>query len=502
MCEIKDEKISDFIETRLYIGGKFVEATSNSFWDNINPATEEIICKVQEASEADVELAVDAAVRAYDEWSSTDPRIRAKCINKLADLIEIHKEMLSKLESLDNGKPAHIARDHDIKLVVDTFRYYAGWADKIHGKTISVESIGSPDNKFNNNKYFCYTRLEPVGVVAQIIPWNFPLLMLAWKLAPALAVGCTVVLKTSEKTPLSALAVAKFFSAAGFPDGVVNILCGFGPTVGNSLVSNHRINKVAFTGSSESGLKVLTEAAQSGLKRTTLELGGKSPLIIFEDFDLEHAVKIAHSGLFYNMGQCCIASSRIFVQESVYDKFVEMCKERAEQSVLCDPLNPKCTHGPQIDKIQYDKILRYINCGKNEGAVCITGGRPKDGPGYWIEPTIFIDVEDEMTIATEEIFGPVMCIMKFKSIDEVIKRSNCTKYGLGAGVCTRDIGKAVYVSNKLKAGTVYINCYDVFDPAAPFGGYKQSGQGRELGEYGLNPYLESKTVIADISFQH
>eukprot|EP00922_Rhytidocystis_sp_ex-Travisia-forbesii_P054077 GHVS01080226.1.p1 GENE.GHVS01080226.1~~GHVS01080226.1.p1 ORF type:complete len:420 (+),score=74.33 GHVS01080226.1:688-1947(+) len=418
-------------------------------------------------------------------------------MNRLADLIEHHKKQLAEVESMDAGKPVSACIQADMKLVVDVFRYYAGWCDKIQGKTIPIQSL-SPNG---NNQYLCFTRHEPIGVVGQIIPWNFPLLMMAWKLAPALAVGCCCVLKSSEKTPLSALMLCHLICEAGFPNGVVNVLSGDGPTTGDAIVKHPDISKVAFTGSTNVGKQVMMKAAEHGMKKVSLELGGKSPLIVFDDADIDKAVEIAHLGLFFNMGQCCIASSRIFVQETIYDKFVEKCVARAKQVNMASPQDMQCNHGPQIDKIQCDKIMQYIEDGKKEGAKCQVGGNKKGGKGYYIEPTVFSDVKDEMKICKEEIFGPVMCLLKFKTVEEVVERSNATHYGLGAGVCTVDMGKAMRIANNLKAGTVYVNCYDVFDAAAPFGGFKQSGLGRELGEYGLEPYCEVKTVIADLTFK-
>ncbi|KAF8822145.1 aldehyde dehydrogenase [Cardiosporidium cionae] len=482
-------------ETRLFIDGEFVEATSNSIWENVNPATEEVLTKNVEASHEDVDKAVEAARRAFETWQSIGGKSRRDLLNKLADLIYEHREQLALAESLDNGKPVSVALAADLTLVVDCFRYYAGWADKIQGKTVPIQSLGKGDQQ-----YLCFTKHEPVGVVGQIIPWNFPLLMLAWKIGPAIAVGCTVVMKTSEKTPLSAQMLAHLIKEAGFPRGVINILTGFGPSVGEYMVRHPGIDKVAFTGSSISGKKVMIAAAESGMKRVSLELGGKSPLVVFDDADLDAAVEVAHLGLFFNQGQCCIASSRVFVQETVYDKFLAKAAARAKNVNLTSPQSATCTQGPQVDKIQYEKILNYIKKGKQDGATCITGGKASSGKGYYIEPTVFGDVEDSMTICKEEIFGPVMSVLKFKTIDEVVARANATTFGLGAGVCTRDLGKAMTMMHKLKAGTVYINCWDVFDAAAAFGGFKQSGLGRELGEYGLEPYIEVKTAISNLSF--
>eukprot|EP00922_Rhytidocystis_sp_ex-Travisia-forbesii_P054076 GHVS01080225.1.p1 GENE.GHVS01080225.1~~GHVS01080225.1.p1 ORF type:complete len:534 (+),score=87.87 GHVS01080225.1:88-1689(+) len=485
------------VETKLFINGCFVDATGGKCIKTINPANEEVIETVQEASEADVDRAVEAATTAFRSWQLIDGHNRRNLLNRLADLIELHKMQLAEIESRDAGKPITNCIHVDLKLVVDVFRYYAGWADKIQGKTVPIQSL----SQNGNNQYLCFTRHEPIGVVGQIIPWNFPLLMMAWKLAPALAVGCCCVLKTSEKTPLSGLMLCHLINEAGFPKGVVNVISGHGPTTGEAMVKHPGIAKIAFTGSSKVGQHILMKSAEFGMKRVSLELGGKSPLIVFDDADLDKAVEVAHLGLFFNMGQCCIACSRVYVQESVHDKFLEKCVARAHKAKLSCPKDQDCTHGPQVDKIQFDKIMQHIEVGKKEGAKCCIGGKKKDGKGYYIEPTVFSEVQDKMKICQEEIFGPVMCVLKFKTVDEVIERANASQYGLGAGVCTVDMGKAMRVTNNLKAGTVYVNCYDVFDAAAPFGGYKQSGMGRELGEYGLEPYYEVKTVIADLTLK-
>eukprot|EP01027_Heterolobosea_sp_BB2_P006902 GEZU01010340.1.p1 GENE.GEZU01010340.1~~GEZU01010340.1.p1 ORF type:complete len:384 (-),score=167.56 GEZU01010340.1:605-1756(-) len=367
------------------------------------------------------------------------------------------------------------------------YRYYAGWADKLQGKTIPV-----------NGNYFSYTRHEPVGVVGQIIPWNFPLLMQAWKLGPALAAGCTVVMKPAEQTPLTALRVGELIIEAGFPPGVVNILPGYGPTAGQAIARHMDVDKIAFTGSTEVGRLMHKYSQESNLKRVTLELGGKSPNIIFADANLDQAIAAAHSGLFFNMGQCCCAGSRVFVEESIYDKFVEKSVEAARKRKVGDAFAKGVESGAQIDQEQFDKILSYIESGKQEGAKLMCGGKRLGDKGFFIEPTVFADVKDDMKIAREEIFGPVMSIIKFKTIEEVIERANNSNYGLAAAVFTKDITKAINVSNGLRAGTVWVNCYNVFDSAQPFGGYKESGHGRELGEYGLMNYLEVKAVCINL----
>ncbi len=387
------------------------------------------------------------------------------------------------LETLDNGKPLSIAKAVDVTKTIACYRYFAGWADKVQGKTIPIDG-----------DFFCYTRHEPIGVIGQIIPWNYPLLMQAWKLAPALATGNTIVMKPAEQTPLSALRLGELIVEAGFPEGVVNLLPGFGSTAGAAIARHMDVDKVAFTGSTEVGRLIMEAAAKSNLKRISLELGGKSPNIIFADTDLDDAVEGAHLGLFVNQGQSCCAGSRVFVEETIYDEFVEKSIARARRRRVGDPLDPRTDQGPQVSESQFDRILGYIEAGKREGATLACGGERVGDRGYFIQPTVFSDVRDEMKIAREEIFGPVMSIIPFKDMDEVIARANRTTYGLAAGVWTRDIKKAHAVANSMRAGTVWVNCYHVLDTRAPFGGYKQSGMGRELGEYGLQQYTEVKTV--------
>jgi aldehyde dehydrogenase (NAD+) len=375
----------------------------------------------------------------------------------------------------------------DVTKTIACYRYFAGWADKVQGKTIPIDG-----------DFFCYTRHEPIGVIGQIIPWNYPLLMQAWKLAPALATGNTIVMKPAEQTPLSALRLGELIVEAGFPEGVVNLLPGFGSTAGAAIARHMDVDKVAFTGSTEVGRLIMEAAAKSNLKRISLELGGKSPNIIFADTDLDDAVEGAHLGLFVNQGQSCCAGSRVFVEETIYDEFVEKSIARARKRRVGDPLDPRTDQGPQVSESQFDRILGYIEAGKREGATLACGGERVGDRGYFIQPTVFSDVRDEMKIAREEIFGPVMSIIPFKDMDEVIARANRTTYGLAAGVWTRDIKKAHAVANSMRAGTVWVNCYHVLDTRAPFGGYKQSGMGRELGEYGLQQYTEVKTVTVKL----
>jgi aldehyde dehydrogenase (NAD+) len=476
--------------TKLLINNRWVSSESGKTFATIDPSTGEEICQVAEADAVDVEKAVKAARTAFERgrpWRKMAASQRGQLLHRLADLMEKHADELARLESLDNGKPYKIAKAVDVAASIGCYRYFAGWADKIQGKTIPIDG-----------NFFCYTRLEPVGVVGQIIPWNFPMLMQAWKLAPALATGNTVVMKPAEQTPLSALRVGELIVEAGFPEGVVNILPGFGPTAGAALANHMDVDKVAFTGSTEVGHLIMEAAAKSNLKRVTLELGGKSPNIVFADTDLDEAVEGAHFGLFFNHGQCCCAGSRVFVEEKIYDKFVEKSGARAEKRIVGDPFDPKTEQGPQVDQAQFDKIMGFIDSGREQGAKLVCGGDRVGDRGYFIEPTVFADVQDNMKIAQEEIFGPVMSIIPFKNVDEVVDRANRTMYGLAAAVWTRDIQKAHQIADQVRAGTVWVNCYNVLDTRAPFGGFKQSGIGRELGEYGLQQYTEVKTVTVKL----
>ncbi|XP_062873591.1 aldehyde dehydrogenase, mitochondrial-like [Trichomycterus rosablanca] len=475
---------------KIFINNEWHDAVTNKTFPTINPATGEVICHVAEGDKADVDKAVKAAKDAFrlgSPWRRMDASHRGMLLHRLADCIERDSAYLAELETLDNGKPYAVSYTVDLPMVVKVLRYYAGWADKWEGKTIPIDG-----------DYFCYTRHEPIGVCGQIIPWNFPLLMQAWKLGPALATGNTVVMKVAEQTPLTALYVASLIKEVGFPPGVVNIIPGMGPSAGAAIASHMDVDKIAFTGSTEVGHLIQQASGGSNLKKVTLELGGKSPNIVLSDANMEQAVEQSHSAIFFNMGQCCCAGSRTYVQESIYDEFVERSVEKAKKRVVGDPFNLKTEHGPQVDNEQFQKILGYISSGKQEGAKLMCGGGVAADRGYFIQPTIFGDVQDGMKIAREEIFGPVMQIMKFKSMEEVIERANDTMYGLAAAVFTTDINKAQYVSNSLRAGTVWINCYNVFGVQAPFGGFKASGTGRELGQYGLENYTEVKTVMIKI----
>lgn len=491
MATITEPKIRTpkITQTKCLIGGRWVSSVSGKTFDTINPATEEVIAQVAEGDAADVDLAVKAARKALEQgpWGKMAARDRGMLMNKLADLIEAEAEDLTALETLDNGKPIRDARAADLPLTVDCLRYYAGYADKLHGQTIPVRG-----------DYFTYTRREPVGVVGQIIPWNFPMLMVAWKWGPALAAGCTIVMKPAEQTPLTCLRLAELAQEAGIPDGVINVVPGYGPTAGAAIVKHPDVDKVGFTGEYKTAQIIMRDAAPT-LKRLTFELGGKSPNIVFADADLDAAAAGSHFGLYFNQGQCCCAGSRLFVQEKVYDKFVDKMVSMNKTRKLGNPLDPATEQGPQVDKAQFDKIMSYIELGKKEGAHCLTGGGRFGDRGYFIEPTLFTDANDEMAICKDEIFGPVLTMLRFKDVDEIVNRANNTFYGLAAAVWTRDIAKAHRLAAAIKAGTVWVNCYDVFDAAAPFGGYKMSGLGRELGERGLDAYTEWKTVTVSLT---
>jgi aldehyde dehydrogenase (NAD+) len=477
------------IPTKLLINNQWVESEAGKTFATFNPATGEEIAQIAEADARDVDRAVAAARQALERgpWRTTSASERGRMLNRLADLLEKHADELAHLEAIDNGMPLSTARNIALPLTIAHIRYFAGWADKNHGKTIPI-----------NGNYFCYTRHEPVGVVGQITPWNFPMLMYGMKLGPALSMGNTVVLKPAEQTPLTALRLGELIIEAGFPQGVVNILPGYGPTAGAAIANHMDIDKVAFTGSTEVGHSILETAGRTNLKRVSLELGGKSPNIVFADADMDQTIEGCHFALFFNQGQVCCAGSRLFVEDTVYDEFVEKSVARAKRRTVGDPFDPATEQGPQIDNVQFEKVMTYIDSGKREGAELLTGGKRIGDKGYFIEPTVFAEVRDNMKIAREEIFGPVMSIMKFHDMDEVITRANDTAYGLAAAVWTRDIGKALAISNNVRAGTVWVNCFDVFDAAAPFGGFKQSGIGREMGEYALQQYTEVKTVTIKI----
>merc|ERR1712093_926227 len=467
----------------LFINNEWVEGVDKKKFETINPSTEEVITSVCEATEKDVDLAVKAARAAFEgEWRQTTPAVRGQLLNKLADLTEKNIELLAAVEALDNGKSFAMAQG-DVGAVVQTLRYYAGWADKITGQTMDI----NPDT-------FHYSRHEPIGVCGQIIPWNFPLLMLSWKIAPALATGNTVIMKTAEQTPLSALVFTQFVKEAGFPAGVFNLLNGFGKVAGAAISSHMDIDKVAFTGSTAIGRQVMKAAAGSNLKKVTLELGGKSPNIIFNDADIDNAISWVNFGIFFNHGQCCCAGSRVYVQSGIYDKFVQRFKERATQNKVGDPFHADTFQGPQVSQLQYDRITGYIQEGKKSGATVVTGGERHGDKGYFIQPTIFSDVTEDMKIMQEEIFGPVCSIAKLETEEEIIKTGNNTSYGLAAAVHTQNLNTAIRVANELRAGTVWVNSYNMLHHQVPFGGYKESGIGRELGEAALANYTQTKSV--------
>uniref|UniRef100_A0A4W5MFJ4 Aldehyde dehydrogenase 1 family, member A2 n=1 Tax=Hucho hucho TaxID=62062 RepID=A0A4W5MFJ4_9TELE len=477
--------------TRIFINNEWQDSVSGKTFPVYNPASGEQICVVQEAEKADVDKAVQAAQLAFtlgSVWRRMDASERGRLLAKLADLVERDSAYLATIESMDSGKPFLPTLFVDLQGTIKTLRYYAGYADKIHGTSIPMDG-----------DYLTFTRHEPIGVCGQIIPWNFPLMMTAWKLGPALACGNTVVLKPAQQTPLTCLYIGSLVKEAGFPPGVVNILPGFGPTAGAAIASHMGIDKVAFTGSTEVGKLIQEAAGKSNLKRVTLELGGKNPNIIFADADLDLAVEQAHQGVFFNAGQCCTAGSRIFVEEPIYEEFVRRSVERAKRRTVGSPFDPTTEQGPQISQEQQSRVLEFIQSGISEGARLECGGKALGLKGFFIEPTVFSNVKDDMRIAKEEIFGPVQQIMKFKTIDEVIERANNTEYGLVAAVFTRDITKAMTISTAMQAGTVWINCFNALSTQCPFGGYKMSGNGRELGDCGLKEYSEVKTITIKIS---
>ena len=484
--------VSSFVsrKQKLLINGKWVDSASGKTFASYNPATGQVLANVAEGDREDIDRAVKAARAAFESgpWARMAPAGRGKLIWKLADLIEQHLEEFAQLESLDNGKPLKIARVADLPLVIETLRYYAGWATKVEGNTIPL-TLQSP------SKYLAYTVREPVGVVGQIIPWNFPLLMAAWKLGPALATGCAIVLKPAEQTPLTALLLGEMVQEAGFPEGVVNIVAGYGDTAGAALAAHPDVDKVAFTGSTEVG-KLIIQAAAGNLKKVSLELGGKSPNIIMEDADLDSAIPGAASAIFFNHGQCCCAGSRLYVEKKAFDKVVEGMAQSAEKIRVKPGFDPDSDMGPLVSEEQLNRVCGYLESGKKEGAKAVTGGERHGTEGYFVKPTVLVDTTENMKVVQEEIFGPVVTAIPFTDPAEVIDKANNTVYGLAAGVWSRDIKKANKIASKLRAGTVWINCYNVFDPALPFGGYKESGWGREMGHEVLEHYTEIKSVCA------
>jgi len=476
--------------TKLFINGCFVDAVSGRTFETRDPRSGDVIASVAEGDREDVDLAVKAARDAFDhgEWPRMSGSERGRIMTRFAELVERHADELAALESLDGGKLPAVTKAVDIGNAAGSLRYFAGAADKIHGETLKMRG-----------QFQGCTLREPLGVAGLIIPWNFPTTMFAIKVAPALAAGCTVVVKPAEQTPLSALFLADLAKQAGIPDGVINVVPGFGPTAGAAIASHMDVDTVSFTGSTEVGRLIMEASARSNLKPVSLELGGKSPLIIFDDADLDMAVELAISANFFNKGEACVAASRVYVQESVYDRFEKKLAERMRSWVVGDPLNdPRADQGPQVDKAQYERVLSYIEHGKREGATLLTGGRPCGQKGYYIQPAVFTNVKEDMVIAKEEIFGPVMCLMKFKTVEEAIARANATRYGLGAGVVTRDMEVASRVVRSVRAGLVWVNCYFALSNDCPFGGRGMSGFGGDEGMQALDKYLAVKCVVAPL----
>jgi phenylacetaldehyde dehydrogenase len=491
-----DRRVEEFVATprQLFINGQWVDAASGKTFETPDPATGETLARIAEGDAEDVDRAVKAARKAFEEgpWSRMTPSERGRIVWRIGDLILEHTDELAQLESLDNGKPFAVAQAADVPLAADLFHYMAGWATKIEGNTINISVPYMPGANFHS-----YTLREPIGVVGQIIPWNFPLLMAAWKLGPALAAGCTVVLKPAEQTPLTALRLAELIAEAGMPDGVVNVVPGFGETAGAALASHMDVDKVAFTGSTEVGKLIVQAAGASNLKKLTLELGGKSPNIVFDDAD-PGAVEGAANAIFFNHGQCCVAGSRLFVQQSRFDEVVDGVSEIAKSIKLGSGMDPTTQMGPLVSAEQLSRVTGFLESGRADGATAVTGGGRFGDTGYFVEPTVLTNTTPNMKVVREEIFGPVVVAAPFSDLDEIAAVANDTEYGLGAGIWTKDISKAHALAKKIRAGTVWINCYNVFDASLPFGGYKQSGWGREMGHAVLNNYTEVKAVTAQL----
>ena len=474
--------------TKLLIDGEWLEPATGRHYDDINPSTGEVLASIAEAGAEDVDRAVKAARAAFQDgaWSRLHASERGRLLYRLARLVEDHAQELAEIDAVDAGKPVTSSLRVDLPAAVDCFEYYAGWADKIHGETVPVKGGA-----------FTYLLRQPVGVVGQIIPWNFPLMMAAWKLAPALACGCTVLLKPAEQSPLSALRLGELCLEAGLPPGVVNILTGFGET-GAAIVEHPDVDKIAFTGSPEVG-RIIMRASAGTLKRVSLELGGKSPNIILADADMEAAVRGASGGIFFNQGEVCSAGSRILVERSMYDPFLEQLHKRAASISVGDPLDPATYMGPVVSEEQFERVMGYIGIGKAEGARLVTGGSRIGDAGFFVQPTIFAEVENRMRIAQEEIFGPVASVIQVRDADEAVRVANDTIYGLAAAVWTRDVAKAHTIAQRLRAGTVWVNTYGPTDSRSPWGGFRDSGFGRELGRQALDLYTEYKSVWVALS---
>jgi phenylacetaldehyde dehydrogenase len=489
-----EDKVSNFVSKtrKMLINGKWVEAVSGKTFSTFNPATGEILAQVAEGDREDIDLAVKAARAAFETgpWSKLTPSERGRLIWKLADLLEQNLEEFAELETLDNGKPFTIAKAADVPLAVDLFRYMAGWATKIEGHTIPISVPYTP-----GAKYLAYTVREPVGVVGQIIPWNFPLLMAAWKLGPALATGCTVVLKPAEQTPLTCLRLGELIQEAGIPDGVVNIIPGYGETAGAALAAHSDVDKIAFTGSTEVG-KLILHAAAGNLKKVSLELGGKSPNIVLGDADVKTAAAGAASAIFFNHGQCCCAGSRLYVDKKIFDEVVDNVSQRAAKIRVGPGMDSTTDMGPLVSEEQLNRVCGYLESGRSEGAKATVGGERHGDKGYFVKPTVLVNTNPKMKVVQEEIFGPVVTAIPFDDADELVTQANDNIYGLAAGIWTKDIQKAHRLASQLRAGTVWINCYNIFDAALPFGGYKQSGWGREMGREALEMYTEVKAVCS------
>jgi phenylacetaldehyde dehydrogenase len=482
------DKVTSFItkDRKMLINGKWVESASGKTFPTYNPATGEVLARVAAGEHEDIDRAVKAARAAFEKgpWRKMSPSERGKAIWRLGDLLEKNLEEFAEIEMLDNGKPLKIARIADVPLAIDLFRYMAGWATKIEGNTIPFSKPG---------RYHAYTLREPLGVVGQIIPWNFPLLMAAWKLGPALAAGCCVVLKPAEQTPLSCLRLGELIQEAGIPDGVVNIVPGYGETAGAALAAHPDVDKIAFTGSTEVG-KLIVQAATGNLKKVSLELGGKSPNVVFADGDVDQAIAGASMAIFFNHGQCCCAGSRLYVENKIFDKVVEGVSEEAKKIKVGPGWEESSDMGPLVSEEQLKRVCGYLESGFAEGAKATVGGQRNGDKGYFVNPTVLINTTEKMKVVKEEIFGPVVTAIPFSDASEVVQKANDNIYGLAAGIWTKDLSKAHKVASQLRAGTVWVNCYNVFDAALPFGGYKQSGWGREMGHDVLEMYTETKAV--------